>query len=139
MLSYFNIFGCRRNLLDRLDVTYEQACMPTSKDKYYTKFWKTLVYDNNCNGAPLSNEKILQPIIIVMEETEAELERNINRITVNTSFQSPVEKRDISTINNSGNYESGNHVHKISDSEEQVDAISRSSTYSVEQVDHYLE
>ena len=56
--SYFNIFECGGNLLDRLDVTYEQACMATPKDKYYTKLFKTLVDNNNQNGAPFSNENI---------------------------------------------------------------------------------
>ena len=28
--SYFNIFECGRNLLDKLDVTYQQAFMATS-------------------------------------------------------------------------------------------------------------
>ena len=55
---YFNIFECGRNILDRLDITYEQACMATPKDKYYTKLLKNLVNDNNRNGTPLSNEKI---------------------------------------------------------------------------------
>ena len=31
--SCFNIFECGRNILDRLDVTYEQAYMATPKDK----------------------------------------------------------------------------------------------------------
>ena len=31
--SYFNIFECGRNILDKLDVTYERACMATPKDK----------------------------------------------------------------------------------------------------------
>ena len=31
--SYFNILECGGNCLDRLDVTYEQACMTTPKDK----------------------------------------------------------------------------------------------------------
>ena len=35
---YFNIFECGRNILDRLDVTYEQAFMVTPKDKYYNTF-----------------------------------------------------------------------------------------------------
>ena len=78
MLSYFNIFECGRYLLDRLDVTYEQACMATPKEKYYTKLLKNLVDDNNRNGAPFSNENIQQAVSIVMEETEAELKRNIN-------------------------------------------------------------
>ena len=33
--SYFNIFECGRNILDRLDVTYQQAFMATPQDKYY--------------------------------------------------------------------------------------------------------
>ena len=28
---YFNIFGCGRNILDKLDVKYERACMATLK------------------------------------------------------------------------------------------------------------
>ena len=47
--------------------------MATPKDKYYTKLLKTLVNDNNRNGASLSNENIQQAVSIVMEETEAEL------------------------------------------------------------------
>ena len=44
---------------------------------------------------------------------------------MDTSFQSPVQKKDISIINNSGYYESDDQVNKISDSKEQVDASSR--------------
>ena len=32
---YFNIYKCRRNILEQLDVTYQQAFMATPKDKYY--------------------------------------------------------------------------------------------------------
>ena len=31
--SYFNIFEFGRNLLDWIDMTYEQACVATPKDK----------------------------------------------------------------------------------------------------------
>ena len=41
--SYFNIFECGRNILNILDVTYEQSCMATPRDKYYTKMLETLV------------------------------------------------------------------------------------------------
>ena len=88
MLSYSNLFECGTNILDRLDVTYERACMATPKDKYYTKLLKNIVDENNCNDAPLSNGNIQQSVRIVMEETEAELERNINEITIDTSFKS---------------------------------------------------
>ena len=91
---------------------------------------KSLVNDNNLNGEPLSNENIQQAVSIVTEETEAELECNINEITMDTSFQSPEQKKDISKINDSGYNESDDQVHNISDFKEQVDPISRSSTYS---------
>ena len=31
--TYFNIFECGRNILNRLDVTYERACMATPKEE----------------------------------------------------------------------------------------------------------
>ena len=34
---YFNIFECGRNILDRLDVTYQQAFLATLQKKYYTR------------------------------------------------------------------------------------------------------
>ena len=65
-------------------MTYERACMATPKDRYYTKLLKNLVDDNNRNSAPFFNENIQQVVSILMEETEAELERNINEITMGT-------------------------------------------------------
>ena len=35
VLSYFNIFECGGNLLNRLGVTYKRACMATQEDEYY--------------------------------------------------------------------------------------------------------
>ena len=67
MPSYFNIFKCGRNILDRLGVTYERACMATPRDKYYEKMLETLVGDNNLNGAILSNEKVRQAVSRVMK------------------------------------------------------------------------
>ena len=60
--SYFNIFECGRNLLDKLDVMYEQAFMATPKDKYYNALLDTLVKDNNSKGETLSNDKIRQAV-----------------------------------------------------------------------------
>ena len=51
-----------------------------------------------------------------MEETEAEFERNMNEITCDTSFQSHIQKKDVSAINNSVYYESEEQVDTISDS-----------------------
>ena len=57
--SYFNIFDGGRNLLNWLDMTYEQACMSTTKDKYFEEMLETLVDHNDRHSAPLSNEKLL--------------------------------------------------------------------------------
>ena len=64
---YFNIFECGRNLLERLDVTYQQAFMSTPKDKYYNTLLDTLIDDNNRKDKPSSNEKLQQAVSIVME------------------------------------------------------------------------
>ena len=45
--------------------------MATPKDKYYYAFLDTLVKDNNLRGGPLSNDKIQQAVVKVIEETEA--------------------------------------------------------------------
>ena len=54
---YLNIFECGRNLLDRLDVTYQQAFMATpSKNDYYNEMLKNLIKVKN-EGGKLCNEK----------------------------------------------------------------------------------
>ena len=58
----------------------------------------------------------------MIEETEAEFERNYNEITCDTSFQSPILKKYVSTINDSVYYESDEQVYTICDSNKQVDA-----------------
>ena len=54
---------------------------------------------------------------------------------MDTSFQSPVQKKDISTINYSGYNESNDQMDKISYSNKQDDTTSRSRNDSVKQVD----
>ena len=120
--SYFNIFECGSNILDRLDVTYQRAFMSTSKDKYYNAFLDTLVKESNLRGEPLYNQNFQKAGSDVIEETEADFERNYNEIMCDTSYQSPIIKKDVLTINNLVYYESDEHVDKISDSSKQVDA-----------------
>ena len=55
-----------------LDMTYEQVCMATPKDKYYTKLLETLVGYNDHRNSPLSNDNLRQAISTVMAETEEE-------------------------------------------------------------------
>ena len=71
MKRYFNIFECGRNLLDRLDVTYQGVFLATPQDKYYTEMLDDLVKVNNLEGGPLSNERLQQAVIDVREETDA--------------------------------------------------------------------
>ena len=51
---YFNIYKFGRNILDRLDVTYQRSFMATPKDKYYNTLLDTLVKENNLRGEPFS-------------------------------------------------------------------------------------
>ena len=69
--SYFNIYECGINILERLGVKYQREFMVTPKDKYYNALLDTLMKENNFRGEPLSNENIQQAVGIVIEETEA--------------------------------------------------------------------
>ena len=71
----------------------------------------------------MSNERLQQVVIDVIEETDAEHNCNINNITCNDSYQSPIKNKYVSTINNSAYYESDDHLDTISDSIKQVDPI----------------
>ena len=75
--------------------------MTTPQDKYYTKMLENVVKMNNLNGETLSNEKLRQAVIDIREETDAEHERNIKEITFDASFQYPMKKKDVLTINGS--------------------------------------
>ena len=66
---------------------------------------------------------------------EAEFERNINEIKMDTSLQSPIQNKYMSTINDSVYNESYTQVDKISDSNKQVDTSGRLRIDSIEQVD----
>ena len=82
---------------------------------------KSLIKANN-EGGKLCNEKIQQSVIDLIAELNVEHERNINNISCDDLYQSPMKKKDVSTINDLVNYESDEHVDTISDSSKQVDA-----------------
>ena len=48
--SYFNIYKCGRNLLDRLDVTYQREFKATPTEKYYNALLDTLIKDKSIRG-----------------------------------------------------------------------------------------
>ena len=76
---------------------------------------------NNRNGETFFNEKLQQAVSGVREETDVEHEHKINEITCDTSFHSPMLKKNVSTIKNSVYYGSDDQVDTISDSNRQVD------------------
>ena len=100
LTSYFNIFECGRNLLDRIEVTYQRAFMATpAENKYYKETLKSIIKANN-KGGKLCNEKLRQAVIYSREELNIEHERNINNITCDDLYQYPMKKKDVSTISN---------------------------------------
>ena len=111
---------------------YQQLFMATPQYKYYTKMLDNLIRINNCNGEPLSNEKLWQAVSDVREETDAEHKRNINEITCDTSFQSPMQNKDVSTISDYVYYESDEQVGTISYYNKQVDP--KAETHIVDRI-----
>ena len=62
--SYFNIFGCGRNILDQIDVTYQWVFMATpSENDYYKGMLNNLIKVNNNEGGPLCNENLRQAVV----------------------------------------------------------------------------
>ena len=118
---YFNIFKCGRNLLDQLDVAYQQAFMATTEDEYHKDMTKSLLKANN-EGGKLCNENIRQAVIDLRAELNGEHKRNIINISCDDLYPSPMKNKDVSTINDLVYYESDEHVDTISDSSKQVDA-----------------
>ena len=76
--SCLNIYECGRNVLDQLDVTYQQVYMATPKEKYYNALLDNLAKENNIKGEPLSNEKIQKEVGKVIEKRK----NNSNVITM---------------------------------------------------------
>ena len=56
---------------------------------------ENIVKINNHNDEPFSNEKLLQAVSDVREETDTEHELNINKITCDASFKSPMKNKDV--------------------------------------------
>ena len=84
--SYFNIFGCGKNILNKLDATCKRVCMATPWDKYDTEFFSTITDCNDRNGAPFSNDKIRYAIHRFIEEDKT----NSHNVTVDTFIKTPL-------------------------------------------------
>ena len=78
--------------MDQLDVMYQRAFMATSaQDEYYKKMTKSII-KANIKGGKLCNEKIQQAVIDLRAELNLEHERNINNISCDNEYTSPMKK-----------------------------------------------
>ena len=92
MTNYFNIsnvFECGRN---NPDLSCERACMATEDNEYFTNILDTLNRYQDRHGQTLCSKKLKEAVLCVMDEEEEEIGRNINNVTCDTPFQSPVTK-----------------------------------------------
>ena len=48
--NYFTILKCGSNILEQLDVTYQQEFMATPEDEYYKEIVQSLIKENNEGG-----------------------------------------------------------------------------------------
>ena len=89
---YFNIFECGRNLLDKLDVTYQQAFVASpvqegcyqpspARERYYDQLAKSLINSNVGSDGTINNDKLNQAITQLKAEKESGHERNILDMT----------------------------------------------------------
>ena len=94
VISHFNIFKCGRNLLNQLDVTYQRSLIATSaQDEYYKEMTKSLIKANTRSDGKISNEKIQQAVFDLRSELNLEHKRNINNITCEYVYTSPVKNK----------------------------------------------
>ena len=109
--SYSNIFECSRNILDQLDVTYQQAFMASpvqeeyytllARERYYNQLTKSLINSNVGSDRTINYDKLNQSITYLKAEAEAGHDRNINDMTQVDEYKLPGENKDASTINDS--------------------------------------
>ena len=78
--------------MDQLDITYQQEFMAISaEDEYYKEMTKILI-KANIRGGKLCNENIQQAFIDLRAELNLEHKRNINNISRDNEYTSPMKK-----------------------------------------------
>ena len=89
--------------MDRLDVSYERACMETTREVYYTKILDSPLNHNDCHDTPFSSKQIQESVSRFMEEEEKYSKRNFNNVTMDALFQYPVtintQRKDANVTN----------------------------------------
>ena len=64
----------------------------TKYNEYSTNILDTLNKYQDCHGQKLTSKKLKEAVLRVMDKEEEEIEYNINKISCDTPFQSPVTK-----------------------------------------------
>ena len=64
--------------------------MGTEREVYYTKMLDSQLDHNYHHVTPFSSKKLQEAVSRVMEAEEKGSESNLNTVTINTLFQSPV-------------------------------------------------
>ena len=91
--SYFNIFECGRNILDQLDVTYQQAFTASpvqeglyqispARDRYYDMMVDNIIEANVGSDGTITNDYLHKEITQLKAEEESGHERNINNMGI---------------------------------------------------------
>ena len=86
---HFHLFECGKNILNRIDATFERSCMANSRYKYYTEMLRTITDYNDRNDAPLLNDKIQEAINKLIEE-----EYDFHNVTADTFSHTSNIQRD---------------------------------------------
>ena len=92
MTNYFNVSNILECGGKNPGMSCERACMATEDNEYFLDILDTLNKYQDRHGQRLSIKKLIEAVLRVMDEGKEEMERNINNITCDTPFQSPVTK-----------------------------------------------
>ena len=130
--GYCNIFECGRNLLDQLDVTYQQAFMESqvqdglyqpspSQERYYDEMAESLIEAKFGSDGTINDENLHKAIIVLKSKEEAEHEHNILNITQVDDYKSPWKDKYATTVNNTVYTFLNSYDDEISDSSKEVE------------------
>ena len=89
---------------------------------------KSLIKANIGSDEKTCNEKIQHAFIDLGAELSLEHERNINNISCDNEYTSPMKNKGVSTINDLVYYELDEHADTTSDSSKYVDASNKPIT-----------
>ena len=64
--------------------------MANPREELFTDMLNSLLKHNHRHGTPFSSKKLQEAVRRVMKEEEKYAKRNVNNVTMDTLFQSPV-------------------------------------------------